>query len=99
MNTDPITCTKVDNLELYIPLKLGSTVTKTSGKKCSTNQTSSDFFPVCGVVNSNYQKENGDESLEKLYCSLFKNSTIEEENLIYGCTGHREFNNKLDYYS
>ena len=98
MNTDPITCTKVDKLERYIPLELGSTVTKTSGKKCSTNQTSSDFFPVCGVVNSNYQEDNDDKSLEKLYCSLFKNNTIEEENSTYSCEGHREYNNKLEYY-
>ena len=99
MNTEPITCTKVDKLERFIPLELGSTITKTSGKKCSTNQTSSYFFPVCGVVESNYQKDSGDESLEKLYCSLFRNSTIEEENSTYSCVGHREYNNKLDYYS
>jgi hypothetical protein len=78
---------------------LGSTVTKTSGKKCSTNQTSSDFFPVCGIVNSNYTEDTNDTELENLYCSLFRNSTIQDENLTYSCEGHRAYNNKLDYYS
>jgi hypothetical protein len=30
MNTDPITCTKVDKLEIYFAPALGSTVTKTT---------------------------------------------------------------------
>jgi hypothetical protein len=58
-----------------------------------------EFFPVCGIVNSNYTEDTNDTELENLYCSLFKNSTLDEENSIYSCGGHREYNNKLDYYS
>lgn len=89
MNTDAIGCNTVSALpEKDLPpgpIIRGGGCRK---HKC-VHQDKTDYFAVCGNVNSYYIDDTGIDDLTHLYCSQFDNSELEAECSTYGCTGNR----------